>query len=181
MSELFNVGATVLREYPSTEVTPDEVKAFMNEPEPEVKVPEPMGMDDWEPAEPVKDNKLTTEQIAKVGYSALGAYGYLQGQLPIWFPFDDEPDHMKQHYLSKVSYFIQTAANPNGYEECMKMHDLVLDAKLRTGWRFGDVYSEEDKTDPNLLPYSRLPMHERAKDFLFRNVVISLLQVWKGH
>jgi hypothetical protein len=163
-----------------TQVSPEEIKAFMNEPE-TAKAPEPMGLDDWAPADEVKDYKLTTEQIAHAAFHSLSYYAQSNGvplHESVWSSLSDE---MRQHYVSKVAYFTQTAANPNGYEECAKMHDLVLEVKLKNGWSWGETYSEDARTDPNLLPYRALPMHEKVKDFLFRNVVISLLQVWKGH
>ena len=165
-----------------TEITHEDVKAFMNEPDPvpEEKAPEPMGLDDWAPAEEIKDWKLTTEQVAMVAYRSVCAYEFEQAGIDTLTWSSLEP-HIQQHYTSKANYFIQTAGNPNGHEECAKMHDLMLEARLRDGWTFGNRFSEEAKIDDRLLPYRALPPHERAKDFLFRSVVISLLQIWKGY
>lgn len=164
-----------------TEITHEDVKAFMNEPDPvpEEKAPEPMGLDDWESNEPKQDFKLTTEEIAALAYAALHRLATKLGEAKHFW--DDLPYDEKQHAISKANYFIQTAGNPNGHEECAKMHDLMLEAMLRDGWRYGEAHSEEEKRDHRLLPYRALPPHERTKDFLFRSVVISLLQIWKGH
>ena len=167
-----------------TEITHEDVKAFMNEPDPvpEEKAPEPMGLDDWESPEPVRDNKLTTEEIARLAHRSLLYFeSHLNGSSMLMFPWDELQDDERKHWISKANYFIQTAGNPNGHEECMKMHDVMLEAMLRDGWRYGETYSEDEKTSERLLPYRALPPHERTKDFLFRSVVISLLQVWKGY
>jgi hypothetical protein len=157
-----------------TEVSHDEIKAFMNEPE-EPKAPAPMIIDDWEPEEEKKDHRKTTEEICIIAHKALNAYEGLDS------PWEYEPDLYKAEMLQKAAYFISTAANPNGYEECSKMHDVNLEVKLKTGWKYGESYSDEEKTDPYLLPYRVIPMEEKTKDFMLRSIVLALLQVWKGY
>lgn len=143
-----------------------------------VTVVEPMEFDDWTQTE----YKLSTAAIAEIAYQAVDYYKALQ--VPVQHktePAFSYLDHDKQaHYISKVVYFITTASNPNGYEECCRMHDLVLEAKLKSGWTYSENYSEDARTDPLLLPYRAVPAAEKVKEFLFRNVVISLLQVWEG-
>lgn len=171
------------------EVTPEEIKAFMNEPEVPAeapKAPEPMGMDDWEPADGrPQDYKLTTEQIAGVAYRACWYLDFElnggQTAMQAYGAWGDAEPHIVQHYIGLVNFFMNSAANPNGHESCQALHDLMLDAKMHDGWKWGENYSETDKTDPTLLSYKGLPEHLKARNFLFRCVVIGLRAVWKGH
>jgi RyR domain-containing protein len=39
------------------------------------------------------------------------------------------------------------------------------------GWRWGAVKDPQQRTHPNLLPYSELPPAEREKDSLFKAIV----------
>jgi hypothetical protein len=166
------------------EVSPEEIKAFMNEPEPEATPPPaPMGMDDWEgtPENAVNDHKLTSAQIALLAYDTVQL---MQGQIDLGGSsvfWSDLSDEQRQYYTGIVNFFINSAANPNGHESCQALHDLVLDAKLRDGWTYGEEYSEAEKKDPILLSYKGLPPHLKARNFLFRCVVVGLVAVWKGH
>lgn len=166
------------------EVAHDDVKAFMNSPE-EVKAPPPMMVDDFKPAvdengEPIIDYRLTTEQIASIAYHSVSM---LDAALKpdSWLIWDQLPSHMQRHYIGLVDYFMNSVANPNGHEACQGIHDLVIDAKLKGGWRYGESYSEEGKTDPTLLPYKTLPLHLKSRNFLFRCVTAGLVALWKGH
>lgn len=171
---------------PGSEVSPEEIKAFMNEPdEPEeVKAPPPMMMDDFLPADEEgkpREYKLTTEEIASIAYHAVQIADHAIHKSNGWTIWDHLDPAIKMHYVGSVNFYMNSAANPNGHEACQALHDLMLDAKLHDGWRFGETYSEELKTDPTLLSYKGLPVQLKTRSFLFRCVVVGLLAVWKGH
>lgn len=168
---------------PDEGVSPDEVKAFMNEPEEEIKAPEPMMMDDYLPQEDTGkiDYKLTTEEIASIAYHAVQIADQKIQQSGAWMIWDHLDPTVRMHYVGTVNFYMNSAANPNGHEACQALHDLMLDAKLHDGWRYSETYSEELKTDPTLLSYKGLPVHLKAGKFLFRCVVVGLVAVWKGH
>lgn len=62
--------------------------------------------------------------------------------------------------------------NPEATPE--NSHESWMKEKIESGWVYGDVKDVEKKTHPCLLPYSELPLEQRAKDYLFKSVVESL-------
>jgi hypothetical protein len=46
--------------------------------------------------------------------------------------------------------------------------------KVDLGWVYGEVKDAEKKTHPCILPYDELPLQQRTKDYLFKQVVDSL-------
>lgn len=166
-----------------SEVTPEMVKEFLADNSEEEKAPEPIMFDDWtQTAENQIDHKISTKHMARIAYNAvLNLDLSLNGSAATLLPYTDLNEEMIKHVESKVNYFIAKAANPNGYEECAALHDLVLSAKLQQGWRYAPVLSEEEKADPTVMPYRNMPVHLRTHDYLFRSVVIALLQIWRGN
>ena len=167
-----------------SEVTPEMVKEFFAaDSEPEEKAPDPIMFDDWTQTEENQhDNKISTKHIGRLAYNAtLNLDLALNGTTSKMVPYTDLSEEMIKHIESKVNYFVSKAANPNGYEECAALHDLVLSAKLHEGWRYAPVLSEEEKADPAVMPYRNMPVHLRTYDYLFRSIVIALLQIWRGN
>lgn len=167
-----------------SEVTADEIRAFMTEAEETAResspIPPPLGMDDWEREDKPKDYRLTTEDISAIAYHAVCMLDANFNTEP-WKIWHHLENHMQMHYISMTNFFMNSLANPNGHESCEALHHLVMDAKLKDGWRNGKEYSEEEKTDPTLLSYRGLPPHIKSRSFLFRCVVAGLREVWKGH
>lgn len=163
-------------------VLASEVKAFMNEPDAEVKAPESLMFDDWtQSIENENDFKISTKQMCRMAYtSVMQLDTALLGTDSKMGPYSSLSEEMLRHVESKVNYFIAKAANPNGYEECAALHDLVLSAKLHDGWSYATVLDEGSKQDPLIMPYRCLDVHLRTYDYLFRSIVISLLQIWRG-
>lgn len=171
------------------EVSPLEIKAFMNEPDLEPKdasathPPQPMGVDDWSESPEqamAHDHKLTTLEIAEIAYNAANALSNKIGGTFADAWQDLKPDLML-YYSGIVTFFINSAANPNGHESCQALHDLMLDAQLRDGWTYGENYSEDEKKNPLLLSYKGLPTYLKTQMFLIRCVTVGLIAVWKGH
>jgi hypothetical protein len=48
-----------------------------------------------------------------------------------------------------------------------ELHGGWMQAYIAMGWKYGEVYSREDKTHPDLVPYSQLGQLERDKDAVF--------------
>jgi hypothetical protein len=166
-----------------SEVTPEQVKEFFADTTEEAeKAPEPVAFDDWtQTIENQQDFKISTKNMARLAYTAVMQLDVsLLGTNSKMVPYSDLSEEMVKHVESKVNYFVSKAANPNGYEECAALHDLVLSAKLHEGWRYAAELSEENKQDPLVMPYRSLPIHLRTYDYLFRSIVIALLQIWRG-
>lgn len=54
-------------------------------------------------------------------------------------------------------------------------HDAWMNDKLNDGWRYGPVRDPDNKLHHCLVPYEQLPPEQRAKDYVFRAVVLALL------
>lgn len=50
-------------------------------------------------------------------------------------------------------------------------HESWMEAKRLDGWTYGPVKDSAKKTHPCMVPYEQLPLEQRAKDYLFRNIV----------
>ncbi|GAB7221350.1 hypothetical protein VoSk93_05610 [Vibrio owensii] len=54
-------------------------------------------------------------------------------------------------------------------------HEHWLSKQLAQGWSYGEVRDEEAKIDPCCLPYLELTPEQRAKDYVFKQIVHSLI------
>jgi hypothetical protein len=52
-----------------------------------------------------------------------------------------------------------------------QQHVAWCDAKIKDGWKYGDVKDASAKTHPRLVPYASLPPHQQAKDAVYIAVV----------
>ena len=48
-----------------------------------------------------------------------------------------------------------------------KLHDDWVKAYINMGWVYGEEYSRENKTHPDMIPYNELGQLERDKDEVF--------------
>lgn len=53
-------------------------------------------------------------------------------------------------------------------------HESWLKVKEEEGWKYGPVKDADKKEHPCFVPYEQLPVEQRSKDFLFKQVVHSL-------
>jgi hypothetical protein len=54
-------------------------------------------------------------------------------------------------------------------------HDHWLAGKVADGWVYGAIKDAELKTHPCCIEYEKLPAEQKAKDYLFKQTVRSLL------
>ena len=62
--------------------------------------------------------------------------------------------------------------NPNATPQ--DSHASWLKQKEEDGWKYGPVKNAETKEHPCFVPYEELPVEQRSKDYIFRQVVHSL-------
>lgn len=74
--------------------------------------------------------------------------------------------------LAGVQFHID---NPDAGPEAS--HESWCQQKYQDGWLYGDEKDPVNKEHPCLLPFWTLPKHEKAKDYLFRQVVHSYLDL----
>jgi len=90
-------------------------------------------------------------------------------------------DHSQVHW-SEASPEIQASChrgvymymnNPNATPE--QSHENWMEGKEADGWEYGEEKDEKEKTHPCMVPYEELPVEQRAKDYIFRAVVLNTL------
>ena len=55
-------------------------------------------------------------------------------------------------------------------EDAERSHDAWVFARLQQGWTYGAELDRGLKRHPNLVPFSKLPEHEKLKDYLFLSI-----------
>ena len=111
---------------------------------------------------------MNIEDIARVAHEINKAYCEALGDdsQPSW---GEAPDWQKESAVAGVRFH---QANPNA--SASASHDSWLEQKRADGWRYGEVKDADAKTHPCFVPFDELPTEQKAKDFLFRQVVHSL-------
>ena len=111
---------------------------------------------------------MTLEKIAQVAHEINRAYCQAIGDhsQPTW---DDAPEWQKVSALTGVEFHI---ANPNAGPDAS--HNSWLKQKEEEGWKYGPVKNPDTKEHPCYVPYEELPTDQKAKDYLFRQIVHSL-------
>lgn len=111
---------------------------------------------------------LSVEQVAQVAHEINQAYCLATGDnsQPSWA---DAPDWQKSSAINGVKMHL---ANPDATPE--DSHKSWLKQKTEEGWSYGPVKNPETKEHPCFIPYDQLPESQRAKDYLFRQVIHSL-------
>ncbi len=111
---------------------------------------------------------MTIEQIAEVCHEVNRAYCESLGDKsqPAW---KDAPDWQKKSAWNGVLLHLE---NPNLTPE--NSHNNWLEEKYSGGWMYGKEKDTEKKTHPCCVPYNELPSDQKAKDYIFSQVVRSL-------
>lgn len=112
---------------------------------------------------------MQLEELAKIVYDLNQAYCAAVGdKLDAW---SDLPDTAKDGFISGVIAHLN--AGPGGLDP-EASHKAWLNAKLADGWSYGQTKDFEKKTHPAMLDYVDLPVSQKPKDFIFRQVIQSL-------
>lgn len=83
-------------------------------------------------------------------------------------PWHEAPQWQKDSAVDGVLFILD---NENATPE--ESHQNWLKGKLADGWTFGPVKDEAKKEHPCCVTYTALPESQRAKDHIFRAVVIN--------
>jgi len=85
-------------------------------------------------------------------------------------------DWQRESAMNGVEFAL---ANPDAPDSAQ--HDAWMADKKADGWTYGDVKNAEVKTHPCLVPFEKLPEHQRKKDALFRAIVKALAPQPEGN
>lgn len=111
---------------------------------------------------------MTREDIARVAHEINRAYCLAIGDdtQPEW---DAATARMRDSARAGVEYHLgRPDASP------ADAHDKWVEFMEAEGWAYGPEKDVERKLHPCIAPYDALPAEQRAKDFLFAQVVTSL-------
>jgi len=111
---------------------------------------------------------MTIEQIAQVAHEINKAFCQSVGDdsQPDW---EFAPDWQKISEISGVKFHIE---NPDAKPS--SSHENWLKDKEADGWKYGPVKDPIKKEHPCFVPYDELPIEQKSKDYLFKQVVHSL-------
>lgn len=114
---------------------------------------------------------MLIEELAQVCHEVNKAYCEALGDSsqPTW---EDAPDWQKQSAIDGVIFHKNNLkAGPEA------SHENWLALKLSQGWKVGSIKNEKLKIHPCCVPYNKLPVEQRAKDYIFRQIVHSLKEM----
>lgn len=103
--------------------------------------------------------------IAAVAHSINAAYCRAMGD-DTQVDWADAPEWQQKSAIAGVEMHL---ANPDATPE--QSHESWLKQKLDEGWVYGETKDVEAKQHPCCVPYSELPVEQKAKDYIFRAAV----------
>jgi hypothetical protein len=111
---------------------------------------------------------MKKENIAKVAHEINKAYCESIGDMsqPTW---DEAPEWQKSSAINGVQFHID---NPEASPSAS--HDSWLKQKTEEGWKYGEIKDADKKEHPCFVPYEKLPVTQKSKDYLFKQVIHSL-------
>jgi hypothetical protein len=110
----------------------------------------------------------TPDFIAEVCHEVNRAYCAALGDTS-QVPWDEAPEWQKISAKEGVAFH---AANDVSPEES---HKSWLRGKEADGWCYGPVKDVAAKTHPCFVPFDELPTDQKAKDFIFKAIVDTLI------
>lgn len=111
---------------------------------------------------------MTIENIAKAAHEVNKSYCESIGDNS-QTSWEDAPDWQKSSAIKGVQFHID---NPEASPSAS--HEAWMKQKEEEGWKHGAVKDVEKKEHPCYLPYDQLPVEQKSKDYLFKQVVHSL-------
>lgn len=111
---------------------------------------------------------MTIPQIAQVAHEINKAYCESIGDHS-QVSWEDAPGWQKDSAKNGVNFVLLNPEAPPSAS-----HESWLKQKEEEGWKYGDVKDADKKEHPCFVPYDQLPLEQRSKDYLFKQVVESL-------
>lgn len=107
---------------------------------------------------------MKIEDVAKVCHNVNKAFCESLGDMS-QAEWDDTSEWQRASAIDGVKYhFVHLNALPSD------SHENWLLFKMNEGWVFGTVKDPILKTHPCIVPYLDLPVEQRAKDYIFREI-----------
>lgn len=104
-----------------------------------------------------------TERRAKFVYDAARLAAEAAGAPIIPVLWNEREQPFKEQFLA----VIERQCGEQRSKSPEELHGSWMQAYFAMGWVYGEKYSREDKTHPDLVPYADLGQLERDKDAVF--------------
>lgn len=104
-----------------------------------------------------------TEQRAAFVYDAARLAAAAADAPIVPVPWSEREDDFRAQFLE----VIDRQCGPQRSHSPEELHGSWMQAYLAMGWVYGEVYSREGRTHPDLVPYVDLGQLERDKDAVF--------------
>lgn len=131
------------------------------------------GYESWSPADAFEAGnvpfELHVDMIARVSHEINAAYCRAIGDYS-QVSWDEAPLWQQDSARNGVLFHLD---NPDA--SLSASHDSWYAEKEADGWIYGDVKDPDLKEHPCMLAYEELPAEQRAKDYLFKQTVQSLM------
>lgn len=114
---------------------------------------------------------MNIEQIAQCVHEINRAYCQALGDNS-QLPWAEAPEWQRSSAVNGVKFHME---NPEAGPDAS--HNSWMKQKTEEGWKYGPVKDAEKKEHPCYVPYAELPTEQKAKDYIFRAVVHSMLNV----
>ena len=113
---------------------------------------------------------MKKENVAQVAHEINKAFCASIGDFsqPTW---EEAPEWQKLSAINGVQFHLD---NPDASPSAS--HDSWLKQKEEEGWKYGEVKDAEKNEHPCFVPYEELPIEQKSKDYLFKQVIHSLRQ-----
>lgn len=105
------------------------------------------------------------EKIAKVCHEVNRAYCESLGDYS-QTSWEKSPEWQKKSAIAGVQFHFD---NPGCHPA--SSHESWWEEKRKNGWVYGPNKDAEMKTHPCCVPFNQLPVHQRAKDYIFQAIV----------
>jgi hypothetical protein len=112
--------------------------------------------------------KITEADIAKTCHQANKALCEAVGDTT-QKDWDAADEWQRESAIKGVRFALE---NPDAPESAQ--HDAWVKDKVGHGWKYGLTKNPETKEHPCIVPFTALPLHQQAKDVLFRSIVAAM-------
>ena len=108
---------------------------------------------------------MNIQQVAQICHETNRAYCVSIGDAS-QLSWDDAAEWQRKSAIEGVQFALNNPTAPASAQ-----HDAWLRSKQAEGWLWGNVKDPINKLHPCMVPYNRLPVEQRLKDYLFKAVV----------
>ena len=108
------------------------------------------------------------ETVAELAHEIIRAMA-LETDGTVMPPWSEAPEWMQKSSVEMVTAMYKDPSLPASH-----FHDVWMKQRTDAGWKWGPVRNEDTKENPAMVPYSELPVSQRAKDTALKAMVSTI-------